>query len=119
MVDRILHIGHKLSADYNKDLLQRAAEVYIYKGPAAVVPHLVEKENLQTPEAEVLARKLDAEMRKVNRQVVLQYGVIAAVFTSLVVAGLFSRGYIFAAFFAIPMLLLLRSLFKFVKRNTL
>jgi hypothetical protein len=35
------------------------------------------------------------------------------------IAGFFSRSYIFAGFFAIPALLLLYSLFKFVRRNPL
>lgn len=119
MVDRILHIGYKLSGDYNKELLQRAAEVYIYKGPQAVAPHLLTKENMNVTDAEQLARKIDVEMRKVNRQLLLQYGVIAAVFTVLVALGFSSESYIFAALFAVPLLLLLRSLFKFVRRNTL
>lgn len=119
MVDRILHIGYKLSGEYNKELLQRAAEVYIYKGPQAVVPHLMTKENMQAPQAEELSRKLDQEMRKVNRQVLLQYSVITIIFFALVLAGLFSGSYIFAAFFALPTMLFLYSMFKFVRRNTL
>lgn len=119
MVDRILHIGYKLSGDYNKDLLQRAAEVYIYKGPQAVVPHLITKENMAPPEAEALARKIDVELRKLNRSVLLQYGVGLLVFVAFLIAGLFSQSYIFAAFAGIPILLLLWSLIKFVRRNTL
>jgi hypothetical protein len=119
MVDRILHIGYKLSDTYNKELLQRAAEVYIYKGPKAVSPFLVAKENMTAPEAESLVQKIDKEMRKVNRQVLLQYAVADVIFVALVAAGLFSRSYIFAAFFAVPALLFLRSLIKFLRRNPL
>jgi hypothetical protein len=119
MVDRILHIGYKLSGAYNKELLQRAAEVYIYKGPSAVVPHLTAKEAMTPAEAEDLAKKIDVEMRKVNRQVVLQFVVIATIFIGFMLAGLFSRSYIFAGIFALPALLVLYSLFKFVRRNTL
>ena len=121
MVDRILHIGYKLSGTYNKELLQRAAEVYIYKGRSCrVVPHLTTKEAMPPAEAEALAEKIDVEMRKVNRQVLLQYAVIATIFIRLTLAGFFSRlPYIFAGLFAIPALLLLYSLFKFVRRNTL
>jgi len=119
MVDRILHIGYKLSGEYNKELLQRAAEVYIYKGPATVVPHLINVEKLEPVEAEKLAQKINAEMRNVNRQVLLQYGVIATIFIALVVAGLFSQSYIFAGLFALPALLTLYSLFKFIRCNKL
>lgn len=117
MVDRILHIGHKFSSSYSKEVLQRAAEVYIYKGPKAVVPHLTEQENMNVAEAEALAQKIDAELRQVNRNVLLQYGVITVIFLALALAGFFSRSYVFAAVFAVPVLLLLRSLFKFVRRN--
>lgn len=119
MVDRILHIGFKLSNGYSKELLQRAAEVYIYKGPAAVVPHLVNVEKLEPDEAQQLAQKIDVEMRKINRQVLLQYGVISLIFIVLVLAGFFSQSYIFAGIFAIPALLFLYSLFKFIRRNPL
>lgn len=119
MVDRILHIGFKLSNGYSKELLQRAAEVYIYKGRAAVVPHLVNVEKLEPDEAQQLAQKIDTEMRKVNRQVLLQYSVMAVVFIVLVVAGYFSQSYVFAGLFAIPALWLLYSLFKFLRRNPL
>jgi hypothetical protein len=119
MVDRILHIGYKLSGTYNKELLQRAAEVYIYKGRSAVVPHLTTKEAMPPAEAETLAEKIDIEVRKVNRQVLLQYAVIAIIFITFMLAGFFSRSYIFAGIFAIPALLVLYSLYKFVRRNTL
>ena len=119
MVDRILHIGYKLSGVYNKELLQRAAEVYIYKGPAAVVPHLTSNENMAPDEAAALAQKIDVELRRVNRGMVLQYSVGLLIFMVLMLAGLFSESYIFAGFFFIPALLLLRSLFRFVRRKAL
>jgi hypothetical protein len=119
MVDRILHIGHKFANQYNKELLQRAAEVYIYKGPAAVVPHLVNAEKMEAPEAEALAQKIAAELQKVNQQVLLQYVVILSIFMVLVVAGLVSESYIFAAFFAVPALFFIYSLIKFLRRNKL
>ena len=119
MVDRILEIGHKLSPTYDKELLHRAAQLYIYKGPAAVVPYLTATEKMETPEAEILFQKIDIEMRKVNRQVLLQYSVFAAIFIVLVVAGLFSQSYIFAAVFALPALRLIYSTLRFIRRNTL
>lgn len=119
MVDRILHISHKFAGEYDKELLQRAAEIYIYKGPSAVVPHLVNIEKRTTPDAEVLAGKIHAEMRKVNRQVLLQYGVVLLVFTTVAVFSLTSRSYIFAALFIVPALLLFYSLLKFLRRNNL
>ena len=119
MVDRILHIGYKLSGEYNKELVQRATEIYIYKGPDAVVPHLVNKEKMVPAEAEGLAQKINVEMRNVNRQVLLQYSMIATIFIVLLVAGLFSRSYIFTGIIAVPTLMLLYSLLKFLRRNTL
>ena len=119
MVDRILHIGYKLSAEYNKELVQRAAEICIYKGPAAVVAHLVNKEKLEPREAEQLAQKINIEMRKVNRQVLLQYAVIVTIFIVLVVAGFYSQSYVFAGLCAVPLVLLLYSLLKFLRRNKL
>jgi len=119
MVDRILHIGYKLSDSYNKELVQRAAEVSVYKGADAVVPYLVTKENMAPAEAETLAQKIEVLLRKLNRSVLLQYGIGLLIFASLLIAGLFSQSYIFAGVNAIPMLLLLRSLFKFVRRNRL
>lgn len=117
MVDRILHIGHKLAGAYDTALLHRAAEVYIYKGPGAVVPHLTTTENMAAPEAEILAQKIAAEMRAVNRQVLLQYGALAVIFITLLLAGLFSQSYIFAGIFALPLLLLVRSAVTFIRRN--
>ena len=119
MVDRILHIGYKLSGVYNKELLQRTAEVYIYKGPDAVVPYLTTREGMTQADAAVLAGKIAVEMRKANRSVLLQYGIGLLIFVVFMLAGVFSQSYIFAGFFAIPALLLLYSLFKFVRRNPL
>lgn len=119
MVDRILHISHKFANEYDKALLQRTAEIYIYKGPSAVVPHLVNIEKLTTPDAAMLAGKIHAEMRKVNRSVLLQYSVILLIFITIVVFSLSSRSYIFAAFFAVPALLLFYSMIKFLRRNKL
>ena len=117
MVDRILNIGYKLSGTYDKELLQRAAEVYIYKGPAAVVPHLVNTEKLEPENAAQLFKDIDIEMRKVNRQVLLQYLVFAIIFIVLVLAGYFSQSYIFAALFALPLLRVLYSAIRFIRRN--
>lgn len=119
MVDRILHISHKFAGEYNKELLQRAAEVCVYKGPAAVVPHLIETEKMEAADAQTLAQKIATELRKVNRAVMLQYIVILGIFVTLAGAGLFSQSYIFAAFFAVPGLLILYSMLKFIKRNKL
>ena len=119
MIDRILHIGHKFGGSYNKELLQRAAELYIYKGPNAVVPHLTEKENMDSAEAHILVQKIAAEIRKVNRAVLLQYLVVLLIFFTVSVFGLISRSYAFAAFFAVPAALLLYSLIKFLRRNKL
>lgn len=119
MVDRILHIGYKLSGEYNKELLHRAAQVYIYKSPAAVVHYLTSTEKLEPTEAETLFKKIDAEMRKVNRQVLLQYVVFTIIFLVLVAAGFFSESYIFAALFALPLLRVLYSLIRFIRRNPL
>jgi len=117
MIDRILHIGHKFSGEYNKELLQRTAEVYIYKGPGAVVPHLTEKENMDSDAAQALVQKIVAEMRNVNRAVLLQYLVLLLVFLTVVAFGLISRSYIFATFFAVPAIALLYSMIKFLRRN--
>lgn len=119
MVDRVLHIGHRFANEYDKELLQRAAEVSIYKGPAAVVPYLTNTERLDAGEAEALAQKINAELRNVNRQVLLQYSVILLVFLTIVVFSLISDSYIFAGLFALPALLLLYSMFRFVRRNRL
>lgn len=117
MVDRILHIGYKFSSEYDKELLHRAAQVYVYKRPAAVVPYLVDTEKLEPAKAESLFKKMDVEMRKVNRQVLLQYSVISLLFMGLVVAGLTSQSYIFAGLLALPTLRLLYSTVRFIRRN--
>lgn len=119
MIDRILHIGHKFAGDYNKELLQRAAEVYIYKGPGAVVAHLTETEKMDAVAAQVLAQKIAAEMQSVNRAMLLQYLVALLVFLTVVAFGLISRSYVFAAFFAVPAAALLYSMIKFLRRNKL
>lgn len=119
MVDRILHIGHKFSNSYNKDLLQRAAEVAIYKGPAAVAPHLAGVEKLNVAEAQDLAQKINAELLTVNRSVLLQYGVMLLPFLTIAVFSLNTRSYIFGSFFALPACLLLYSMIKFIRRNKL
>jgi len=119
MVDRILHIGYKLSPEYDKELLHRAAQIYIYKSPAAVVPYLVANEKMEAATADVLFKKIDVEMRKVNRQVLLQYSVITVFFLILVIAGLTSQSYIFAGLCALPALRLLYSTLRFVRRNPL
>jgi hypothetical protein len=117
MIDRILHISHKFAGEYNKELLQRAAEIYIYKGPGAVVRHLAETEKMEAAAAQVLTQKIAAEMRNVNRSMLLQYLVILLIFLTVAVFGLISRSYIFAAFFALPSALLLYSMIKFLRRN--
>lgn len=119
MVDRVLHIGHKFSGEYDKELLQRAAEIAVYKGPAALLSHLTDTEKMNAGEATALAQKINTELRSVNRSVLLQYAVILLVFITIVVFSLSSQSYIFAAFFALPALLLLRSLVKFLRRSKL
>lgn len=119
VVDRILHIGHKFSGAYNKELLQRAAEVCIYKGPAALTAHLTEVEKLDAADAQKLTQNIVAELRSVNRSILWQYAVALLVLLTVVVFSLNARSYIFAAFFALPALLLLRSALKFLRRNRL
>ena len=119
MVDRILHIGHKFSGGYNKDLLQRTAEVAVYKGPAAVAPHLAKVEKLDAAEAQELAQKINAELLKVNRSVLLQYIVVLIPFVTIVGFSLNTQSYIFGGFFALPACLLLYSMIKFIRRNNL
>lgn len=117
MVDRILHISHKFAGEYNKDLLQRAAEVAVYKTPAATVSHLMEKEKMGPADAQALAQKIQSELLKVNRAVLLQYAVILTVFSVVVFFGVMSRSYVFAALFALPAVALLYSMLKFIRRN--
>lgn len=119
MVDRILHISHTFSKEYNTELLQRAAEVALSKGPNAVAPHLVAVEKLNTDEAAVLSQKINGELRKINRQVLLQYLVPVIFFGMIVVLGVMTRSYILAGVFLVPVLLVLYSLQKFVRRNSL
>jgi hypothetical protein len=119
MVDRILHIGHRFSDQYNKELLQRAAEVYIKNGPAAVVPHLVTVEKLDAAEAETLAQNINREMININRQVLLLYVVIFSIFAVIAYFSFRTYSYVFGGFFALPALLILRSMIKFMRRNKL
>src|SRR5215207_2683123 len=115
MVDRILHIGHRFSNVYDKELLQRAAQVYIYKNPAAVVPHLITVEKLDTAAAETLAQDINREMIKVNRSVVLQYAVILLIFLFIVGFSLATQSYIFGGIFLVPALFILYSMVKFIR----
>lgn len=119
MVDRILHIGHKLAPRYNKEIVQRATEIAINKGVAAVVPFLTETEKWEPIEAAKLAGEIATELRRVNRQVLLLYAIIALFFLVLLLSGLYSRSFIFAGLFALPVLKLLHSIYRFVRRNVL
>ena len=119
MVDRILHIGHRFAKAYDKALLQRAAEVYITNGKAAVVPHLIQRENMEAAEAATLAQNIHAEMLNVNRQVLLYYVVMLSIFLVIVGFSLHAHSYIFAGVFALPALAILYSLLKFIRRNAL
>jgi len=119
MIDRVLHIGHRFSDQYDKALLQRAAEVYISKGNAAVVPHLMQTENLAAADAQTLAQKINREMLNLNRQVLLSYSVALAVFLFIVFFSIRAEGYVFAGLFLLPALRIIYSMLKFVKRNKL
>jgi hypothetical protein len=119
MIDRILHIGHRFSSQYNKELLQRAAEVYLNNGYTAVTPHLVDVEKLPPAEAAALAQKINKEMISVNRQVLLLYVVMFCIFAFIAYVSFRVYSFVFGAFFAIPALFILRSMIKFIRRNKL
>jgi hypothetical protein len=119
MVDRVLHIGHRFAKEYDKVLLQRAAEVYIKSGKNAVAPHLVNTEKWTAADAENLAKKIHTEMVRVNRGILLYYSSILAIFFLIAGFSLSTESYIFAALFLLPAVRILYSFIKFIRRNPL
>jgi hypothetical protein len=119
MVDRILHIGHHFAHEYDKELLQGAAEVYIKNGKGAVAPYLVNTGEWTAADAEKLSRKIHVEMVRVNRSILLYYSSILAIFLLIAGFSISTESYIFAALFLLPALRILYSFIKFIRRNPL